>query len=128
MTEKLKKIRINNTFATASKEYKENFMQNWNLVLDKVANDINYLSIAGMISDIEILVVGEKNIIFLARYDSLLDRLLSQIDVVENLLFDIFKVSYKVVFLLKDEWNFEREKYITNLSPFDLLNLDNPKY
>ena len=115
ITDKLKKIRINNTFATASKEYKEQFVSRWDLVLDKLMNSSEYVSVAGMMNDVEILVVGEKNVIFLASYDSLLERLFAQIDVIENLLFDVFKIRYKVVFLVKDEWNFEREKYISNL-------------
>lgn len=114
-TEKLKKIRINNTFSSASKEYKENFMKNWNFVLEKVANDSSYISIAGMMNDIEVLVVGEKNVIFLAMYDSLLERLLAQVELIEKILFDVFEKYYKVVFLLNDEWDFEREKYINNL-------------
>ena len=115
ITDKIKKIRINNTFATASKEYKEKFINKWNLVLDKLSNNANYVSIAGMMTDVEILVVGEKNVIFLAQYDSLLERLVSQIQIIENLLLEVFNVSYKVVFLLSDEWNFEKERYISNL-------------
>ena len=81
----------------------------------KVFNSSDYVSIAGLISDIEILVVGEKNIIFLAQYDSLLERLLSNLSLIEKLLYDVFGVFYKVVFLLKDEWEFEKNKYISNL-------------
>jgi len=115
ITDKVKKIRINNTFSTASKKYKENFMKNWGAVLDRLSNDSDYVSIAGMMNDVDVLVVGEKNVIFLARYDSLLERLFSQINVIEKLLVDVFNISYKVVFLLKDEWEFERERYISNL-------------
>ena len=115
INEKTKKIRINNTFATASKKYKEDFMGKWNLVLDKASNSSEFISIAGLLNDAEILVVGEKNIIFLAQYDSLLERLMSQIKIIENLLLDVFNIKYKIVFLLKDEWDFEREKYIANL-------------
>ena len=115
MTDKIKKIRINNTFSTASKEYKEEFLKKWNLVLETVSNNCNYVSIAGMLSDVEVLVVGEKNIIFLAQYDSLLERLFSQLELIENLLFEVFKISYKIVFLLNDEWIFEKEKYISNI-------------
>ena len=115
INEKTKKIRINNTFATASKKYKENFMCKWSLVLDKASNNSEFISIAGLLNDIEILVVGEKNIIFLAQYDSLLERLMSQIQIIENLLLDVFNIKYKIVFLLKDEWEFERKKYIANL-------------
>ena len=115
ITDKLKKIRINNTFATASKDYKENILNNWNLILDRLSNNSDYVSIAGMMNDVELLVAGEKNVIFLAQYDSLLERLFSQINVIEKLLFDAFNVDYKVVFLVKDQWDFEKNKYISNL-------------
>ena len=115
ITDKLKKIRINNAFSTASKTYKDNFVKKWNLVEEKLSNDTNYVSIAGMMNDISVLVVGEKNIIFLAQYASLLDRLFSQINVIEQLLFQVFKVEYKIVFLLEDEWNYEKDKYISNI-------------
>ena len=112
---KTKKIRINNTFATASKTYKENFIGKWNLVLDKASNSSEFISIAGLLNDVEILVVGEKNVIFLALYDSLLDRLMSQLKIIEDLLLNVFNIKYKVVFLLKDEWNYEKDKYIADL-------------
>ena len=115
ITDKSKKIRINNTFATASKTYKENFTKNWNLVLEKASNNSDYVSIAGMMSDIDILVVGEKNVIFLAQYDSLLERLFFQIQLIEKLLLEVFGIPYKIVFLLKDEWEFEKSKYVNNL-------------
>lgn len=115
ITDKLKKIRINNTFATATKEYKEKFISKWNFVLEKVSNSYDYVSIAGMINDVDILVVGEKNVIFLAQYDSLLERLIGQIQLIEKLLMEVFNINYKVVFLLKDEWEFERKRYISNL-------------
>ena len=115
LSDKLKKLRINNSFATASKLYKEKFVNNWNLVLDKVSNDSNYVSIAGLLNDVQILVVGEKNVIFLALYDSLLERLIENVCVIEDLLFEVFNVHYKVVFLLKDEWEFEKSQYVNNL-------------
>ena len=115
LTDRLKKIRINNTFATASKSYKENFVNNWDIVLDKLSNSVDYVSIAGMMTDVEILVVGEKNVIFLAQYDSLLERLNSQFSLIEKLLLEVFNIPYKIVFLLNDEWEFERKKYISNL-------------
>lgn len=115
INDKTKKIRINNTFATATKKYKEDFMSKWNLVLDKASNSSEFVSIAGLLNDVEILVVGEKNIIFLAQYDSLLERLMSQLQIIENLILNVFNIKYKIVFLLKDEWDFEKQKYIVNL-------------
>ena len=111
----LKKIRINNAFVSASKKYKEFFVEKWNLVLDKVSADLQYAAISGILGDIEVLVVGEKNVIFLAPYDSLLERLNLHINLIEKVIEQVFELKYKIVFLLKDEWNFERNKYINNL-------------
>ena len=65
-------------------------MSKWNIIQEKLSNDTNYLSVAGMMSDVEVLVVGSHNIIFLAQYDSLLERLFLQIEIIEKLLFDVF--------------------------------------
>ena len=100
---------------SASKEYKEKFLLKWNDVLEKLSNNSEYVAISGIMTDVEVLVVGEKNVIFLAQYDSLLERLISQIKIIEKLLLEVFNISYKVVFLLKDEWEFEKKKYISNL-------------
>ena len=115
LSDKNRKIRINNTFSSATKILKENFNKKWCLVQEKLNNDGNYSMIAGMLNDIEILVVGEKNVLFLAKYDSLLDRLFQHIDKIEQLLCEIFEINYKVMLLLNDEWNYEKSKYIENL-------------
>ena len=115
LSDKNKKIRVNNAFATASKEYKNNFIKNWKIALNKVSNDTEYLSIAGMINDIDVLVVGDSNVIFLANYDSLLERLFLQLEKFEKLLLDTFSKNYKVMFLLKDEWDYEMKKYVNNI-------------
>lgn len=115
VTDKSKKIRINNAFATASKKNKEFLLENWSKLQEKLSNDTNFVSIAGMMQDVEVLVVGDKDIIFLAKYNSLLDRLFEQIIDIETLLLSSFGIEYKAVFLLEDEWKYEKEQYINNL-------------
>jgi len=114
ISDKNKKIRINNTFSSASKDLKETFIKKWVFVQEKLSNDTNYCMIAGMLNDVEILVVGQENVLFLAKYDSLLERLFQQIEKIEQLLFDVFQIKYKTMFLLNDEWEYERKKYIEN--------------
>ena len=75
---------------------KDKFINKWTEVLDRVVNDSAYSTIAGMINDVEILVVGEYNVLFLAKYDSLLDRLFQQLDKIEQLLYDVFNIKYKI--------------------------------
>ena len=112
--ERLKKIRINNTFATASKQLKSKFLERWKDFVDKIELDRSN-SLAGIIGDVEVLVVGNSNVIFLVKYDSLLDRIYNYVLDLEKELVDIYNVDYKIVFLAIDEWNYEKEKYINNL-------------
>ena len=115
ISDKERKVRINNAFATASKELKENFVDNWSLVEDKLSNDDSFVSITGMMNDVSAMVVGDGYVLFVASYDSLLDRLFENIDLIEKLLKDVYNTTYKAVFLLKDEWNYEKDKYVSSL-------------
>ena len=105
-------IRINNAFACASKNLKESFLEKWNTVVEKVSSDSNYFSISSMINDIQVMVVGDNYVIFVANYDSLLERLFDHLLDIENLIFEVYHTKYKIVFLAKDEWNYEKEKYV----------------
>ena len=110
----LKKIRINNTFATASKKLKDEFRSKWTDIKSIIDNS-KYNNIIGMIDDIDVLVVGEHNVMFMAKYDSLLDRVYDYIDDFESLLKEIFNIDYKVVIIPKDEWDYEKKNYVMNL-------------
>ena len=83
--------------------------------MDFVSTSDKYSNIALIMEDIETLVVGKNNVIFLAPYDSLLERLFSNIKLIENLLFDVYNNDYKCIFLLNDEWEYEKGKYIDNI-------------
>ena len=110
----LKKIRINNSFSTASKVKKESFVLKWDELKNSL-NGVKYSSLIGIIDDIDVMVVGDNNVIFCVKYDSLLDRIYDYLIDLENLLFDFYGNSYKVVFLDNDEWNYEKNKYISSL-------------
>ena len=114
-TDKDKLIRINNSFATASKNLKDIFLSKWEIVKGKTVDNNEYFSITSMINDIDAMVVGTGYVIFVAKYSSLIDRLYEQIDLIEQLLFDVFSVKYKCVFLVDDEWKYEKEKYVLSL-------------
>ena len=128
ISDKDKVIRINNSFATASKELKDIFLKKWDEVKERSSNDSTYFSITGMISDVDVMVVGDGYVIFVAKYDSLLDRLYDQLNLIENLLFDVFSMKYKCVFLVSDEWNYEKNKYVSNIKSgkkYELINDNN---
>ena len=61
------------------------------------------------------MVVGDKNIIFLASYDSILLRLFENISIIEQALNDFYNNEYKIIFLSVEQWNNEKKKYISNI-------------
>ena len=108
---KLKKIRINNSFATASKNLKEEFSAKWNNLKDNLSS-VKYNSLIGFIDDVDVMVVGKNNALFVVRYDSLLDRIYNYLDIFEDMLSEFFNNKYDVVFLDNDEWEYEKKCYI----------------
>lgn len=110
-----KNIRINNAFSTASKNNKEKFLEEWNDFKNYVVNNQKFLNIYSLLNDIEVLVVGDKNIIFLASYDSILLRLFENISIIEQALNDFYNNEYKIIFLSVEQWNNEKKKYISNI-------------
>ena len=113
-SDKLKKIRINNSFSTASKLNKDEFVKKWDTINQSSILD-DFSSIAGIIDDVDVLVVGDNNVIFLAKYDSLLERIYNYVDDFERLLYLFFNKKYKIVFLANDEWIYEKNNYIKNI-------------
>lgn len=115
MTDKEKGIRINNTFSSASKQNKEIFLKKWNDFKNYVADNPQFFNIYGLLNDIEVLVVGDKNIMFLASYDSILTRLFENISSIERVLNDFYNNEYKIIFLSDDQWNSEKKRYVSNI-------------
>ena len=113
-SDKLKKIRINNSFSTASKFNKDEFVKKWDTINQSSILD-DFSSIAGIIDDVDVLVVGDNNVIFLTKYDSLLERIYNYVDDFERLLYLFFNKKYKIVFLANDEWIYEKNNYIKNI-------------
>ena len=83
--------------------------------LDSLLLDAEFGAVAGLLKDVDILVVGDNNMMLLAKYDSLVERLYNQIDLIEKLIYNLCSTNYKIVFLVSDEWNYEKGKYIDNL-------------
>ena len=110
-----KKVRIDNTFATASKINKENVVSKWTLLKESIINDSKYNSLIGIFDDIDVMAVGDNNIILSVKYDSLLDRIYNYLYDFEECITNFFSNNYKVVFLANDEWEFEKKMYIDNI-------------
>ena len=113
--ERMKKIRVNNAFFSASKVRKEEFLNIWDKIKNFSIENSRYGFIAGFLNDVDIMVVGMSDVIFKVKYSSLLDRLFENINLIEELIYEISKTNYKIFFLSEEEWNLEKKTYINNL-------------
>ena len=111
--DEFKRIRINNTFATADKKYLIELKSNWSKILDYILDD-NYGSLVGILKDSNPIVVGEKNIILLSDYDNISDRINDDYKLIEEFISKVFGSVYNVICLNKNEWEIEKNKFMEN--------------
>lgn len=109
----IKSIRINNSFVDVSKIYKNEFISNWNNLIDnmKLLNDY---TIMGYMEPSNVEVVSKTNVIFSFKNDSEAIIFNNNIDNIESKYNEMFKSDYKFVGLSIDEWNVEKKKFIEN--------------
>ena len=106
----IKKIRINNTFALASKMLKNIALEKWKKLDDYLVSP-DYSYVAGLLKDMGVGVVSKSNMILTAKYDSLIDDIYSNFDKVCELINKIMESEYKIVVLSNDEFKNEVDNY-----------------
>ena len=105
--------RINNTFATASKNSLDDIKNKWKSLNEKNVGD-EYNAIIGIINDISPVAAGNEYIIFMSNIASIVDRFNSNVIKIENLLNEVYNKKYKVIALIDKQWLLEKNKYIEN--------------
>lgn len=111
---KMKKIRINNTFVNASKTYLNDIKKMWYKISDYLL-DKKYELAVGLLVDTIPVVVGEANIILVSKYEASTLRINNNSKEIEKLLFEIYKKKYLIIALSLEEWENEKNEYINNL-------------
>ena len=111
--DKLKQIRINNAFVDASKENKKEFSSNWKRFVDYLNINSEY-TLLGLIENAEICVVSKMNVLFSFKNESESLIFNKNINKLEEKYNNYFKEDYKFISLSLDEWNNEKEKFISN--------------
>ena len=102
---------VNNTFATAQKQFLISLKEQWNKINDFVLDQL-YGASACYLVDSVLRAVGEKDLIITCNYESVLDRGLSLISNMEKLLEKLTGVCYNIAILTNQEWVEERSKFI----------------
>ena len=109
---KLKKIRTNNVFITASKINKESFSINWN----KLKKDIKYKNsdLYSKIEDAEVEIVSDNIAVLSINTETAVYLFNSNLETIEEEYNTKFNKQYKIICLLKQECTKAKEEYIKN--------------
>ncbi len=110
-TFELNKIRINNALALANKSLLEDLKICWINLSDYLYNK-EFGSVVSFLIDGNVRVVGEKDVIISFKYDSVLENALLNVSKIESLIYLIVNKNYKVSFVLDDEWETIKNKFI----------------
>ena len=109
---KLKKIRTNNVFITASKINKESFSINWN----ELKKDIKYKNsdLYSKIEDAEVEIVSDNIAVLSINTETAVYLFNSNLETIEEEYNTKFNKQYKIICLLKQECTKAKEEYIKN--------------
>lgn len=106
INEHIKRQRINNTFALASKLLKNIVLTNWKN-LNNYLTDLKYGEVAGLLKDCEVGVVSNTNMILVSKYESVIEKVYENYTIVLELLKKIQDNDYVIVLL--NETDFQNE-------------------
>ena len=114
INEKVKRQRIDNTFALASKVLKNMAIDKWK-ELSNYLTDETYAEVAGLLSDSTVAVASNTNLILTAKYPSIIDRIYTEFDLVCELIEKIMNAKYAIVLLEEKKFTEEVKKYKEHL-------------
>ncbi|MEG0978192.1 MAG: DNA polymerase III subunit gamma/tau [Bacilli bacterium] len=113
--DELFKVRINNTFAEATKEDLTRLKAIWNKLNDYVFDTENgYL--ACMLLDGTIRAASYRTILISFQYDSLLEKAKDCFDSLEEKFNFVFNLNCHLAFLTDDDWISAKKEYIEKLN------------
>lgn len=107
-------IVVNNAFALANKNLKNDIVNKWNGFYDYVHNK-EFSSFVSYFLDSNVEVVGEKDIILSADYDSIVENGNKNITKLELLFNLVMGKSYNIAFVSTDEWRNLKDKYVSDV-------------
>lgn len=111
--DKIKQIRINNSFSGASKDVKVDFINKWKEFLNKLNIDNDY-NILGYVENANIVVSSKTNTMFAFEKESESLLFNANISVIEDKFNELNDLTYKFISLSNEEWNVEKSNFINN--------------
>ena len=122
-----KKLRVNNTFTNANKEYLKQVKNQWE-ELKKYAFDKKMGSKICVLLDGTPVVASQNYLVLTYQYDSVASKVNSEYLEFENILQRLLKVSYYIVALDNDEWKEAKDEYLKKLNNGEKYQLKEDKY
>ena len=107
-------IRINNALALASKQELSYFKSKWNGI-DDFLDDSDFSVVSGLLKDCNIVVGSREYIILESNTLSIVDRINSNLEIVEKLFEKLFNYKVYVVAIDSNKWIDIKNKYISDL-------------
>ena len=102
---------INNCFARANKTSKQEFEKMW-VKISEYALDNEFGAIASFLSDGNIRVVGDGEVLLSFGYESMVNRGLNMLYDIKKLIKKIYNKDYDVALITNDNWNIIKQKYV----------------
>ena len=100
ITDEIKKLRINNALATASKIEKKEVVEKINTIT--IYKDMSSFN---LIKESNIMVVGKNNILLITKYPSGADRINEENKKIESVFEELLGKNYKIVAIDEVCWN-----------------------
>jgi len=114
ISQELIDIRLNNTFALANKNDLNEIKDNWQKINDYLLDEKHGIN-SGVLKDTEVVAAGDKYLILVSNFDSIVDKVNSKLKELEDTLYHIFNKKYNIISLNTNNWKEEKEKYIINI-------------
>ena len=112
--EKLKKIRVNNTFVEVNKQSLIELKNKWNKLNDYTFDKENGAVVCELL-DANPVAASNNYLILTYNYDSFVEKGNMYIEKYEKILNKYLDVNLKVVFLTNEEWQKNKNEYIENI-------------
>ena len=122
-----KEIIINNAFAVASKEVKNDLQKKMSKFSDYLT-DKKYKNAAGALIDINLEVAGDNYLIFSTLNNAFVQRIYDNFELCQELINEVFLKKYNFAILISEEWNKYRDEYVANFrsgKKYELMELKN---
>ena len=105
------KIRVNNCFVNAKKEYLQNLKEMWKKFVDNLSDK----SLLNLLIDCNVATASDKVGVLTNIIDGTSNLINNRLKEVEDLFNKEFNTEYKFIALTEGKWNEEKQEYIKNL-------------